>query len=333
MSRPIRRILVAVKDVRGKRSRTIRKAVTVARSLGASLELFHAITEPVAVEALMMSGISVQKFENNERQRYLKRLERLAAPLRQRGLQVTTAAEWDYPVHEAVVRRAIHIKADLIVAERHATKHVAPWLLRYSDWELLRQSPVPVLVVKTAKLYESPRILAAIDPAHAFAKTAQLDEAILGLGAELAAATRGRLHVMHTYVPTLMGLTPAELSVPDATAQIIALSAQDARKRFDQALRAARLGSLPPSRRHVIAQHAIDAIPRLAAELDASVVVMGAISRSGLKRMAFGNTAERVLDDLPCDLLIVKPRGFKTRVSKRSRGPLLVSLGLPAGMV
>lgn len=333
MTPSIRRILVAVKDVRGKGSRTIRKAATLARSLGASVELFHAIAEPLAVESLMLAGLSVQKFEDDERQRYLKRLERLAAPLRLHGLRVTTAAEWDFPVHEAVVRRAVRTKADLIIAERHGTKHVAPWMLRYSDWELLRQSPVPVLVVKTAKLYDSPRILAAIDPSHTFSKTAQLDDAILRLGSRLATAAHGRLHAAHAYVPTLMGLTPAELSIPDATAQIISLAGRDAKKRFDKALRSARLGSLPPARRHVIAQHAIDAIPRLARELDCSLVVMGALSRSGLKRMVIGNTAERVLDDLPCDLLIVKPAGFVSRVARKSRGPQLVSLGLPAGMV
>jgi len=49
----------------------------------------------------------------------------------------------------------------------------------------------------------------------------------------------------------------------------------------------------------------------------ARVVVMGAVSRSGLKRLFIGNTAERVLDRLPCDVLIVKPRGFRSPVPPR----------------
>jgi universal stress protein E len=40
-------------------------------------------------------------------------------------------------------------------------------------------------------------------------------------------------------------------------------------------------------------------------------MVMGAVSRSGLDRIFLGSTAERVLDRLPCDLLIVKPKGFQ----------------------
>ena len=76
----------------------------------------------------------------------------------------------------------------------------------------------------------------------------------------------------------------------------------------------------------------MDAIPDLARELGSSIVIMGALSRSGLKRVVIGNTAERVLDDLPCDLLIAKPRGFVSRVPAKSRGPQIISLGLPPGM-
>ncbi len=49
----------------------------------------------------------------------------------------------------------------------------------------------------------------------------------------------------------------------------------------------------------------------LTEQLSADVVIMGAVSRSGLKGLFLGNTAEDVLDHLPCDLLIVKPDGFE----------------------
>jgi hypothetical protein len=49
---------------------------------------------------------------------------------------------------------------------------------------------------------------------------------------------------------------------------------------------------------------------------------MGAVSRSYPERALFGYTAERVLDALDCDALIVKPKGFRCPVSRRPR-PLL----------
>jgi len=60
-------------------------------------------------------------------------------------------------------------------------------------------------------------------------------------------------------------------------------------------------------------------------------VVMGALSRSGLKRLFIGNTAEAVLDALPCDVLIVKPGKFETKVERRSRGAQLIALPTAMG--
>ena len=48
---------------------------------------------------------------------------------------------------------------------------------------------------------------------------------------------------------------------------------------------------------------------------------------------ASDDTAERLLDDLPCDLLIVKPPAFVSRVSPRSRGPQLVAISPIYGTV
>jgi universal stress protein E len=55
---------------------------------------------------------------------------------------------------------------------------------------------------------------------------------------------------------------------------------------------------------------AAECLPRLAAEWHADIVVMGAIARSGLRRVLIGSTAERVLESLPCDVLVVKPPDF-----------------------
>jgi universal stress protein E len=52
---------------------------------------------------------------------------------------------------------------------------------------------------------------------------------------------------------------------------------------------------------------------------------MGAVSRSALQRVFIGNTAERVLDALACDVLVVKPRGTKTRVAAEERGMRVVA--------
>jgi nucleotide-binding universal stress UspA family protein len=95
-----------------------------------------------------------------------------------------------------------------------------------------------------------------------------------------------------------------------------------ARKLLDRELRATRM---PRARRHIVGRHAADAIPQTAQETHTSIVVMGAVSRSGLKRLFIGNTAERVLDVLPCDILVVKPAHFAIRVPRGRRGVRVVA--------
>jgi universal stress protein E len=60
-----------------------------------------------------------------------------------------------------------------------------------------------------------------------------------------------------------------------------------------------------------------DELASVVKRINAAIVVMGAVSRSGLRRVFIGNTAERLLDDLNCDLLVVKPANFKSAVSRR----------------
>jgi nucleotide-binding universal stress UspA family protein len=63
-----------------------------------------------------------------------------------------------------------------------------------------------------------------------------------------------------------------------------------------------------------------ETLPLLARELGAGLVVMGAISRSRLQQAIIGSTAERVLDHLHCDVLVVKPEGFESEVSYKPQG-------------
>ena len=313
----IRRILVAVKDTSARSLPAVQKAAQIARALNAQLELFHAISEPVYVDALAIAGQTVAQLQKTWRDAHLRKLEKVADKLRAEGTKVVTAVDWDFPAFESILRRATRTKADLVVAERHATRHLAPWVLRFNDWELLRRSRVPVLLVKSSQPYDKPLVLAAVDPGHSFAKPAKLDTAILGAGAQLAAALQGSLHVAHAFVPSSIDVEKLDLNLPNLPAHIEAEAAKHAKAALDRELSGSEI---PSSRRHLVGRHAVDAIPELAKQLKAQVVVMGAISRTGIKRLLIGNTAERILDALPCDVLVLKPANFGSRVPRGRRG-------------
>lgn len=315
----IRRILVGIKDPGARSLPAVEKAAQLAQATGAELALFHAITMLVAAEPYLYAEGGFSNLERGVRQKHVDQLEGLAERLRDRHrkLKLRVDADWDYPIHEAIVRQARKIKADLVVVEAHAGRRLVPWLLRLTDWELLRTSPVPVLIVKSTRAWRRPRLLAAIDPAHAYAKPAGLDAEVLKAGEQLSSALKGTLHVMHAFMPVPTGAMPFMGANTGMVQEVLASSELQARQAFERALRKARI---PRNRRHLVRGAPSEAVPRIARTLRADIVVMGAISRSALKRIVIGNTAERVLGDLPCDVLVVKPKRFVTRVSRSRRG-------------
>jgi universal stress protein E len=322
------RILVALKDLRARQVPAVQKAAQLARVLDAEVFLFHGIPEPVYLDTIALQGGSLSQLQRQASHSHRLRLESLAKPLRRQGLKVTTAVEWDYPPHEAVIRAAARFEADLIVAECHRAAHLAPWLLRFTDWELLRRSAVPVLLVKNRRPYHRSKVLAAVDPMHSYAKPANLDNEILHYGSTIADALRGTLHAVHAYNPLLVGVSANELSAPNGVAKAQAEAAARAHAALDPKLNS--LG-IVKARRHIVDGFAIDVIQNVAREIHAEILVMGAISRSGLKRLFIGNTAERVLDRMTCDVLIVKPRRFKSRVARVPRGAQVIAAPLIPG--
>jgi universal stress protein E len=316
----IRQMLVAVKDTEATSFPAVDKAIQLAKAFGASLELYHAIATPVYVDFELVDT-TLQELKRSRRQGYQRRLDSLASRARTHGVQVTTAVGWDYPAHEAIVRRATRIKADLIVAECHAGRRVAPWLVHLTDWELLRTSPVPVLLIKSKARYERPIVLAAVDPTHLRSKPAKLDEGILNTGAHFTRALSGSLHALHAYFPVSLDVPTSKLASSVSSGRLYAQVRARARAAFERTVQKARI---PRARRHLVDRHPIDAIPATAREIGADLVVMGAVSRSGLQRIFIGNTAEHVLGALDCDVLVVKPRRFTRRVAREQRGVRLV---------
>jgi hypothetical protein len=76
---------------------------------------------------------------------------------------------------------------------------------------------------------------------------------------------------------------------------------------------AARHG-VPGERTHLAESDVAKSLPRLVNALGVDVVVMGSRPRSRLDKALVGHDAERVLDALDADLLIVKPPSFRSPV-------------------
>lgn len=306
MKSKIRRILLAVRDPSRPPRAALRKVAGLARATHAAVELFHALSEPG--DPASPAGAAALKAAR-------RRLERMARTPLLEDCRPSAHVEWDYPPHEAIVRRALRIGADLVIATAQPSGFGKRLWLRNTDWELIRHCPCQLLIVKSARAYRKPRILVAVDPMHAHAKPTALDQRLLASAKALASTLSGSVHIFHAYMPLVASVQGpmGEPLVWESPEVEEVHSAQIAR----EFARVAAQGGIVPRNRHLMMGDVPTLLEGTVRKLHAGLAVMGAVSRSRLRRLVVGSTAERVLDQLTCDVLIVKPRGFATSVPKR----------------
>ncbi len=313
----INRILVAVADPRSLDQPALAKGVQLARRTGAEVEAFHCLFNPQVQGELVYGRRRLENDVEALVETTRNRLERRAEELSWAAVRIRVSVRWDYPPHEGIVRQASRHKADLVIADSHRHRRLARLFLSNTDWQLIRLCPAPLLLVKSSRAWTTAKVLAAIDPLHVHAKPSALDPRILKVGTQLAHALGSQLHAVHAHAP-LIDYTSGVLTEP-LPFRVAGREAREHAKRMrKKVIRETRRFALSERRVHVVEGEPGRVLPRLARRLGAQIVVMGAVSRSGLKRLFIGNTAERVIDELSCDVCVVKAPGFRTPVPARA---------------
>ena len=304
------RILVVV-DPTALAHPAIERAAWLARAVPSALELFICdyVSHLANTRDEKTGGIAQARATLMARHK--ARLEQLAEPLAAQGIKVTVDSRWDYPLHDGIVRKAVDFGADLVVKDTHFHSALKRSLFSNTDWTLIRNCASALWLVKPRLPGQKPCFVAAVDPLHARDKPADLDNKILRTANGLAKALAGEVQVFHGFdiAPALaisadsmaMPVAPPVREVADAMRVEHTDAVNELCSRYD----------IPPERIHVHEGATRQLLMALTDQLNADAVIMGAVSRSGLKGLFLGNTAEDMLDHLHCDLLIVKPDGFK----------------------
>ena len=147
---------------------------------------------------------------------------------------------------------------------------------------VLRRARCPVLLVKQEQVTPLRCVLAAVDILAEDDAHRQLNTAIIALARQLAAS--GEDCVLH------------------------AVSACHGHDRFAQGARLAQAADVESSCAHALVATPEDAIVDCATLIGADIVVIGSVARDGLGALTGGNTAERALDKLDSDVLVVTVR-------------------------
>lgn len=291
-------LLVVISDPFARDQPALAKAVALSVRSGARLVLFNTFMIPQPVSDVPMD--SRQRIIASAIRERRERMEAMVA--RSRLDAVKCIVTWDYPTHAAIVRQVLKTKPDLLITASHRHGRLARWVLANTDWELIRQCPCPVWFVRSADMPTKPRILVAVDPFHAHDKPAALDERLVRAARLVSEQFGGRVSLVHASRVTERARPVRSLMLARAQQAVQDLGA---RHGVDEC----EVQEGDPER----------VIPTLQRRIGADLLVMGAVSRSVEAHPVIGNTAERVIDRVGCDLLVIKPPGFKVPLLTTSK--------------
>lgn len=235
-------------------------------------------------------------------------LEDLAKAPRSRGLEVETIVSHERPIHDVVINRALEIGPKFVVKGTHYHSPAERATFSDADWQLMKKLDYPLWFVKPSDWKAQPLIVAAVDPTHERDENALLDTRIVAMARSIADACEGRVELLHTYQRlveigsrAMWTFKPVKLPIDELDEKI----RSEHRSKLD---RFARDCGIPDEAVHQLPGRTHELLPSFAQSHGANLIVMGALARSGLKRRFIGNTAARVLDHLPCDVLVIPPQ-------------------------
>lgn len=206
------------------------------------------------------------------------------------GLNVEVDVYWNADWYKAIPRAAKDRHADLIVKSTFRHSRGERLLQRTSDYTLLRYASCPVLLARSSNTVTYTTLLAALDlsgnEAHA-----TLNDSILGLAHHVAADCDASLHMVTALEqPPMAPMEPGWIPPTDYVPKRSELAHEF---------------GLIEENIHVYENNPKTAIVTCVEQLNADLLVIGTAARRGLSGALIGNTAEKVLDAVTCDLLVV----------------------------
>ncbi|MDF1766713.1 MAG: universal stress protein [Gammaproteobacteria bacterium] len=285
--------ITVVVDPEVDNANVIAKAMLLAKVSRAQVELVYSEYVHYLEDGYFYDPVVAKTLREEHSAVNADKVAAMAQTLREAGLTVNIVALWGSPANRAILEHLSGSTPSLLIKSTAHHNRVARLFLANEDWELVRHAPAPLLLMKGLPWAEPPVFIAAVDPDHLRDKPESLDKKLITHALELKDRFNGEAHLYHyDWIPPLSGLYALQIDTAKESAKLADLGAAH---------------GISSDHCHWTDALINDSLPALVEELDAAVVVMGAISRSTLDRVLVGSTAERLLDELACDVLVLKP--------------------------
>jgi universal stress protein E len=253
-------------------------------------------------------GHKVLRMVRTEREALLRSLEDLARPALPPGRVRSTMLDGEVPWHSVVLHAIAH-PPDLLVVPARGDDTFGPDSVTQ---HLFRKCPVPVWAVYPGRVPFPRRALAAVDPGVSGSVERDLARRVLELALRVAGPQPIELHAAHAWSVPAEALIRSKFGAK-RTKAFRDQQRQLAQEQLEELITEAHLGSSIAGT-HLLAGNPASAIPALAEELDADLVVLGSSGRKGLAGILIGSTAEAIVTRMARSVAMVKPTGYVSPV-------------------
>ncbi len=298
--------ILVVLDAEEGEQKALSRALHLARLLPVKLTLFVSIYDFAYEMTTMLSGEEREQMRHALIQDRRQWVANLLDDYETDNLTINVEVVWHHRPFEAIIRCALDQKHDLIIkgAKKHGTLQSV--IFTPTDWHLLRKAPCEVLLVKEHGWPEQGHVLAAVHAASDSKTHQTLNFKVIQSANAMSVKLKARLHLINCYpsAPSAIAVEIPEFDTYQYQTSVKAFHKKELSKLvLDKAFNIYET--------HLVEGMPEDEIPKLAKAIDAGLVVLGTIGRTGISAALLGNTAEHVIGQLDCDLLALKPDGFK----------------------
>lgn len=290
---------------------TLARAVSLARNNHAKLKVIHVERELTGTRLITSPGSPALELQELIVKEFKSQMKEFIAPVRKKGIRISSKVAVGTPFLE-IVREVIAEQHDLVMMTAEGKGGMQERLFGNTSLHLMRKCPCPVWVMKPTERTQVLRIMAAVDPDPEENSQDALNALILQLAASLTEQEGAELHVVHAW--TMFGESALRGRGRFTEAEIRGVFRDEIQKHEEllAALIKKHIGG--GVHVHMVNGVAELVITDLARQEKIDLLVMGTVCRTGIPGFFIGNTAERVLDEVDCSVLTVKPEAFQSPI-------------------
>ncbi|MDP1930348.1 MAG: universal stress protein [Gammaproteobacteria bacterium] len=280
----------------------VQRARLFAEKYQASVLLFMCKPNALSPDSVNSSGLGGLFFKKQQKlfvEHYEKLLQVLRGEFAASKIKVTAEFSAARNGSDTILKKILDYKPDLTIKSIQEHSTLKNILITSTDWHLIKLSPYPLLLVKPREWEEGGSIIAAVDPMHVKAQQNQLDHLLLETTVQMSAALNLVPMAFHSYLPDLGALFPKVLDAEDYIKEVRAKH----RTKVEELASSHGIGL-----EHIILARGdlVRSLTQSIKKNKANVLAIGALSRNMVERAIVGSTAEKILHDTPCDVLVMK---------------------------